>query len=141
MKRLWEQIWKFGIVGGLSFLVDLFVFKWLSQGLMIHYLLANFTSFIVSVTFNYILSMKYVFVRRDNADKHKEFIFFLVLSAFGLLLNEGIIFLCIDGIYLKSNSLMQLAGRDRAELFGKIIATGIVMVYNFITRKIFIDKK
>ena len=31
--------------------------------------------------------------------------------------------------------------RQWAETFGKVVATGIVMVYNFVTRKIFLEKK
>ena len=30
---------------------------------------------------------------------------------------------------------------DFKEQIGKIIATGLVMIYNFVTRKIFIEKK
>ena len=66
---------------------------------------------------------------------------FTVLSVIGLLLNELIIFLCIEGIYLKIPALTAHMSRQWAETFGKIVATGIVMVYNFITRKIFLEKK
>lgn len=78
---------------------------------------------------------------KENADKRKEFVIFTVLSVIGLLLNELIIYLCIEGIYYHIPVLMQNMSRQWAETFGKVIATGIVMVYNFITRKIFLEKK
>lgn len=141
MKKLLNQIWKFGIVGGLSFLVDFGIFTFLSQIMEVHYLIANFFGFIISAVLNYLLSMKYVFVRKDNADKRIEFILFVVLSASGLIINELIILGCIEGIYKNFEILYTNISQNHAELFGKIVATGIVMVYNFITRKVFLEKK
>ena len=41
----------------------------------------------------------------------------------------------------KPKVLQQLIGRGLAEAGGKVVATAVVMVYNFITRKIFLEKK
>ena len=132
---------KFGIVGIIAFFIDFGVFKLLSGVFGVHYLVANFFGFTISLIFNYIASMTFVFERKENADKRAEFVIFTVLSVIGLLLNELIIFLCIEGIYLKIPALTAHMSRQWAETFGKIVATGIVMVYNFITRKIFLEKK
>ena len=132
---------KFGIVGIIAFFIDFGVFKLLSGVFGVHYLVANFFGFTISLIFNYIASMTFVFERKENADKRAEFVIFMVLSVIGLLLNELIIFLCIEGIYLKIPALTAHMSRQWAETFGKIVATGIVMVYNFITRKIFLEKK
>lgn len=132
---------KFGIVGIIAFFIDFGVFKLLSGVFGVHYLVANFFGFTISLIFNYIASMTFVFERKENADKRAEFVIFTVLSVIGLLLNELIIFLCIEGIYLKIPALTAHMNRQWAETFGKIVATGIVMVYNFITRKIFLEKK
>lgn len=141
MKKLIDQILKFGVVGLIAFFIDLGVFKLLSSVFGVHYLAANFFSFTVSLIFNYTASMTFVFERKDHADKRKEFLIFTALSVVGLLLNELVIYLCIEGIYLHLPALMQYMSRQWAETFGKVIATGIVMVYNFITRKIFLEKK
>ena len=85
--------------------------------------------------------MAFVFQRKDGADKKVEFMIFLGLSAIGLLINEGIIWLCIDGIYKNIPSLERFLSEKPAKMGAKIIATGIVMIYNFITRKVFIEKK
>lgn len=139
MKKLINQIMKFGIVGVLAFLIDYGVFVFLANVLQINYLIANFFGFTLSLIFNYTMSMKFVFERKENADKKKEFITFAILSVIGLGLNELIILGCVDGIYLNSALLQEKIDIGLAKQAGKIIATGIVMVYNFISRKIFIE--
>jgi len=134
-----NQIMKFGIVGVLAFFIDYGVFTILANGLHIHYLIANIFGFTLSLIFNYLMSMKFVFERKEDADKRKEFVTFAVLSLIGLGINELIILGCVDGIYVNSGFLQEKFDIGLAKQAGKIIATGIVMVYNFISRKIFIE--
>lgn len=141
MKKLINQIMKFGVVGFTAFFIDFGIFKLLSGVFGVYYLVANFFGFTISLIFNYVASMTFVFERKDDIDKRKEFVVFTILSVIGLILNELIIFTCIEGIYYHVPLLMECVSRSWAETFGKIIATGIVMVYNFITRKIFLEKK
>lgn len=140
MKKLIEQILKFGVVGGISFLIDFGIFSLLNNLLGVHYLIANFFGFTISVIFNYIMSMKYVFERKENADKKVEFIIFVILSLIGLGLNELIIWIWVEHCY-PNIALIRHMSEGIMETFGKLLATGIVMVYNFITRKIFLEKK
>ncbi len=139
MKKLINQIMKFGIVGGLAFVIDYGVFVLLANGLHVHYLIANIFGFTLSLIFNYLMSMKFVFERKENADKRKEFVTFAILSLIGLGINELIILGCVDGVYLNSAFLQDKFDIGIAKQAGKIIATGIVMVYNFVSRKIFIE--
>lgn len=139
MKKLINQIMKFGIIGILAFIIDYGVYVLLANGLKINYLIANIFGFILSLIFNYLMSMKYVFERKENADKKKEFVTYAILSVIGLGLNELIIFGCVDGIYRNSVFLQDKFDIDIAKQMGKIIATGIVMVYNFVSRKLFIE--
>ena len=98
--------------------------------------------------------MKYVFEGRDDISKTREFIVFVVLSAFGLVLNELIILLCMSminnigwcGAFTQwctdvVNIVASMTFDGMATAGSKIIATAIVMVYNFVTRKIFLEKK
>ena len=104
MKKLIDQILKFGVVGIISFIVDFVITMAVSTGLRQGAgmgtsqaaLIGAFFGFVVSVIVNYILSMKYVFERRDDLDRKKEFIIFVVLSVVGLGINEHIILFCID---------------------------------------------
>ncbi|MBD5544048.1 MAG: GtrA family protein [Lachnospiraceae bacterium] len=141
MKKLLEQFVKFGIVGVICFGIDFAVFSFLNYVVNVHYAVAAFWGFVISVIINYLLSMKFVFVRKEQMNRKTEFVIFVILSVIGLGLNELIILGCVDGIYAQWEWLNQLISDDLAEITGKIVATGIVMVYNFITRKIFLEKK
>ena len=125
--KLLMQIIKFVIVGGTAFIIDYGIFTLLSQFIHIHYLIASIVSFSISVFYNYILSIKWIFnVRKKQTSK--EFIMFIFFSVIGLVLNSLIMYILVDLFYIH-------------EMISKIIATGIVMIYNFITRKIFLEDK
>lgn len=141
MKKLMEQIIKFGVVGVLCFGIDFGIFYVLNNIVGVHYSIAAFFGFMISLIVNYILSMKYVFERKENADKRAEFIMFAILSAVGLVINEAILVGCVEGIYGRFIWIQNLITVGTAEVLAKLVATGVVMVYNFITRKIFIEKK
>jgi putative flippase GtrA len=141
MKKLIDQILKFGVVGIISFIVDFSVYTIICNVLGISYMIAGFFGFVISVIVNYLLSMKYVFESRDDMSKTKEFTIFVVLSAFGLVINEIILYICMDLIYAHWLWLQSWCSEALAKMGAKVVATGIVMVYNFVTRKIFLEKK
>ncbi len=143
MKKLMDQILKFGAVGFFCFFIDFAIYTVLLAIIDWHYdyVIATFWGFTISVIVNYLLSMKFVFVRKDDMDRKKEFVIFVVLSIIGCILNEVLILLCMNGIYDNWLWLQSLIGRELAKMGGKIVATGVVMVYNFVTRKIFLEKK
>jgi putative flippase GtrA len=107
-----------------------------------YYLLSALLGFTVSVVVNYILSFKFVFERKEDISRKKEFIVFLVLSVIGLGINELCLYLGYDVIYLNWPWLKSIMSEGFAkDVFFKFGATGVVMVYNFISRKIFLEKK
>jgi putative flippase GtrA len=128
MKKLISQMIKFGFVGILCFFIDYGIMVFLTEVFQINYLISSAISFTVSVTVNYILSVTMVFETDKNKNKVKEFIVFVLLSVVGLGVNQLVMWFAgeILGIFY---------------MISKIAATAIVMVYNFITRKIFIEKK
>ena len=125
--KLIMQIVKFIIVGGISTVIDYIIFFVLHDILKWNTIIANILGFTVSVIYNYIASIKWVFDVNKNNDQKKQFIIFIFLSVIGLIINTGIVYLCVDIMKFYS-------------LIGKVIATGIVMVFNFITRKAFLEK-
>lgn len=145
MKKLFLQISKFGIVGFFAFLIDwglfnavLFIgaFCWGEDFVSQEWytLLATSTGFVISLIFNYLASMKFVFTHKENMNRAKEFVIFAVLSLLGLLINNFVVWAIAHGIpwpfeinqFIKDN-------------VAKIVATGIVMIWNFTTRKKFLD--
>ena len=129
MQLLIKQILKFGLVGGLAFVIDYGLMILLTEVFGINYLISSAVSFSVSVIFNYLLSIFWVFdVSGSNRGQKENFVIFLVLSLIGLGLNQLLMWLGSD--------LMGLH-----YMLTKIGATAIVMVYNFITRKLFLEGK
>lgn len=141
MKQLINQIIKFGIVGFFCFFIDFGITTGLTNLFGVHYLISKFLGFVISAVVNYLLSIKFVFTHKKEMDKKKEFIVFLILSAIGLVINEIVMFCCVDGIYLHSRALQNLITQDLMIMAATIIATGVVMVYNFISRKLFLERK
>lgn len=127
MNKLFKQIIKFGLVGGIAFIIDYSLLYILTEYLNIYYLYSSIISFIISLIFNYILSIKWVF---DVSKQQglKDFIIFIVLSIIGLLINGLIMYIMVDEINIHY-------------MFSKLISTFIVMIWNFISRKIFIEKQ
>lgn len=125
-QKLINQILKFGVVGVIAFLIDYGLLYILTEYANIYYLISSIISFTVSLIFNYILSIKWVF---DVTKKqtYKEVIAFVVLSVIGLGINQLVMYLGSDIMHIYY-------------MLTKLVATAIVMVWNFITRKIFIEK-
>lgn len=121
------QIIKFGIVGVVATVVDCGVLVLLKEFLHVDVLVSSAISFCVSVAVNYILSMTFVF-KSKNRDKIGEFLLFVLLSIGGLCLNQLILWI---GIRFT----------DVYYLMIKAIALVVVPVYNFITRKLFLENK
>ena len=127
MKKLIMQLIKFGIVGVIATIIDFGVLIFLTEAASLNVLISSAVAFSVSVIANYILSMLFVFTG-SKCSKIKEFIIFVLLSVGGLLLNQ----------------LIMWAGTEIFAfyyVFVKVFALVFVPVYNFITRKIFLEKK
>lgn len=126
MRKLIEQIMKFSVVGVIAFVIDFGVMVFLTEVFGIDPVISATVSFIISVIFNYAASMRYVFSHREGMSRTREFVIFVVLSAIGLGINDLLIW----------------AGADLASFdyrLVKIFATAMVMVWNFVTRKIFLE--
>lgn len=128
MKKLMEQIIKFGFVGFFCFFIDYGIMVLLKEFFGVDPILASGISFTVSVVVNYILSITFVFETDKSRNKAGEFVTFVFLSVIGLGINEACMWLAVKEM-----------GIDYR--ISKIGATAVVMVYNFISRKIFIEKK
>lgn len=126
MRRLVAQLMKFGVVGIIAFVIDYGVMVALTELLGLNPVLSATISFTVSVVFNYVASMRYVFTHRDGMSRRREFVIFVVLSVIGLGLNDLLMWLGTDTIGIDYRIV-------------KIGATAIVMVYNFVTRRVLLD--
>ena len=112
MRKLIEQFLKFGVVGTIAFCIDYGVLMLLSQAFGVDPVLSAAVSFCVSVVFNYMASMRYVFTHRADMSRSREFVVFIV------------------GV-LGTSALMVTVT--------KLFATAVVMVWNFFSRKKWLD--
>lgn len=128
MLKLINQLIKFGLVGIICFFIDYFLMIVLTELGNVNYLFSSGISFSISVIVNYILSMRFVFKSKEKVNKAWEFFVFVFLSIVGLGLNEVMMWFIVEkmGIFY---------------MLSKIVVTIIVMIYNFITRKIFLEEK
>ena len=126
MKKLIAQFMKFGIVGVIAFVIDYGVMIFLTEVFGVPYLISTTISFVVSVIFNYFASMRFVFKRKDDMSRRREFIIFIVLSVCGLGINDLLMWHMVDSLYIDYR-------------LSKIVVTVVVAVWNFVTRKIFLE--
>lgn len=124
--KLIYQIISFGGVGILCFIIDFGILYVLTNVFAMYYLISAAVSFIISVTVNYILSVRYVFNISEDNSVFRNWLFFVIFNVIGLILTEIIMKIGVD-IY----SLNYMVT--------KVGATIIVMIYNFITRKLFLE--
>lgn len=126
MKKLIKQLFRFGIVGVIAFIIDYSLLYILTEKFGMYYLVSSLISFGVSVIFNYIASVLWVFDVDKKKSKAKNFIYFIGLSIVGLGINELLMWIGVDKIHMYY-------------MFVKLFATVVVMIFNFVTRKIFLE--
>jgi putative flippase GtrA len=115
-----ELIWKFlkfGVVGGSGVIVDFGITWLLKERFKLNAYVANSAGFTCAVISNFMLNRIWTF---QNHDPHVAVQFgkFAIIAAVGLLMNNGIIYLLTERF--KTNFYV-----------AKLIATGVVMLWNF----------
>lgn len=126
LRELTVQFAKFGIVGAIAFCIDYGLFLLMTYVFGINYLIASAISFVISTIFNFAASMRYVFAGKRGQTRSQQFVIFFVLSVVGLGVNQLVLWMCVDLL-------------ARLAWVGKLAATFIVMIFNFVTRKVFLE--
>ena len=125
MQKEIKKFISYFIVGGLAAIVEWVCFAIFNKFMV--YLLATILAFCFSTTFNYVLGKKMTFKNYEQKKKDLFSVFFV--SAIGLGLNILFMYLLIDVIDFKY------------EFIAKVISTGLVFMWNYISRRLFIYKK
>ena len=126
MRKLLEQFVKFGVVGVFATVIDFGVLVALTEWLGVDPVISAAISFTASVLFNYAASMRYVFQRREDMTRGKELLIFVALSVVGLGINETLMWLGVNVAHLNY-------------VLVKLLATAVVMLWNFFSRKRWLD--
>ena len=130
-RALVEQFLKFGVVGAVAFVIDYGILMLLSQVVGWDPLPSSVVSFVVSLLFNYVASMHFVFERRDDLSRRRELVLFVALSVIGLGINSAVIWA----------GTAALGDGAVAVTATKLVATVVVAVWNFVSRKRWLEAR
>ena len=126
---------KFGLVGVIAFVIDWGILNLLVGVFHMHNVIAATISFIISLIFNYTASMKLVFKPRDDMARWMEILIFVVGA---VLMNDALIWVSTYGMNHDAFVTQHTEYLIRTNV-GKLFATAVVMVWNFLTRKWLLD--
>ena len=135
-RKLFWEFFRYAIVGGIAFVADwgtLFIFREFvfTGGTKFGLFAATAAGFIAGLAVNYILSIIFVFRSSENKSSgkgFKAFVLFAVIGIIGLGLTELGMY---AGVYLLEWHYMIV----------KIIVAALVLIWNYMGRKIFVFNK
>ena len=119
-------------VGGAAALVEWGVFFLLIYFFNTPYIVATVLAFIVSTTVNWILGRMFAFKNSNfKGKKTQELVLVFIVSAIGLIFNMILMYMFVSVLGMNSNILKTVS---------KVLSTGIVFFWNFLSRKYLIYK-
>lgn len=121
------QLFRYVFVGGIAFIADWGMMVFLHEAVRTNVYIATAIAFVFGLIVNFILSKIFVFQEAsEKTGTVGEFIVYGIIGATGLLFTEVIMWLL-----LKIDILYMIA---------KVVAAAIVLVWNFVARKILLYK-
>lgn len=127
LKEFIKQITRFAFTGGMCMIIDIMLLTMLTELFHIKYLISNLISFTIATGINYMVSKKWVFYVRDKHTQITELIVFLFLSIVGLGINTSLL-----AVFVEKAAVHYMPA--------KICATVCVSIYNYLTRKVYLEK-
>ena len=129
-----KQFLSYFCVGGVSALVEWTLFALLLYLLDMSYPVATTLAFIVSTTTNWYLGRTFTFKDSEayKGKSVKEYLMVFLVSAIGLGFNILLMYFFVDVLGMNTK-IMQTSA--------KVISTGIVFMWNFLSRKFLIYKE
>jgi putative flippase GtrA len=120
-----RSVVRYACVGGIAACVDIGFFAVFAQQLGYPYLWVAALGFLLATLVNYRLSIVFVFANRRRHKRATEISLVYFVSLLGLGLHQVILYWCVE----------QAGGRL---MVSKLIATGTVFIWNYLTRKYYI---
>jgi putative flippase GtrA len=124
LRRYTASFLAYALVGGICAVVEWTVFLALLWITEVHYVRAAIGGFAIATLVNYVLSRRYVFLRKTTAT-YREIVRIYVVSALGFAVNLGVTVLLVD-----------LFGT--LPIVGKIVGTGCGFLWNFLGRQFWV---
>ena len=123
----WIQLFRYLFVGGFAFVVDYGLLFILTEYLHFHYLLSATISFMAGLVTNYVLSTLWIFRHSKLENKAVEFTVFSIIGVVGLVFNNLLLYAFTEFLHLYY-------------MLSKLVTAAIVMLWNFLGRKLILFK-
>ncbi|WP_133917455.1 GtrA family protein [Streptomyces sp. NBC_00582] len=120
LRAVARELVKFGAVGGAGVLVNLGVFNLVRHLTDLQVVRASVIATVVSIVFNYIGFRYFTYRDRDKSGRTKELTLFLLFSAVGLVIENGLLFAATYGFGWDSplqSNVFKFVGIGIATLF------------------------
>lgn len=122
-----KDVFLYLIIGGVATIAEWIIFYLINGVCSWHYIYATVIAYIFSTFVNW-LSGRLILFKESKKSIAFELISIYAASVIGLLLNMVIMWMAVEICHLQ-------------EMLSKIIATGLVFVWNYLIRKMFIYKE
>jgi len=118
---------RYFFVGGIAAVVDIGIFVIFAKVLGFNYLIVAAVGFTLATFVNYFLSVRHVFESGVRFRRAHEIGLVYLVSAIGLAINQTVLYIGIDRLGWEM-------------ILTKIVATGVVFVWNYTIRSRFVFK-
>ncbi|MEU8828561.1 GtrA family protein [Streptomyces sp. NPDC048636] len=118
--QLAREIAKFGVVGGAGVFVNLAVFNLVREFTELPVVRASIVATVVATGFNYLGYRYFTYRDRDKQGRTKELSLFLLFSAIGLIIENGVLYTATYGFGMDSqlqSNMFKFVGIGVATLF------------------------
>jgi len=122
------QIIKFGLIGGINFLVDFIIYLFLTRIILIYFLIANIISFLIANSISFTFNKNFTFKDKEKGNLLIKYLKFLGLTVASVIISSLTIFICVNYLQI-------------SDLYGKIIGTILGAIWNFTTYKLLVFKQ
>ena len=140
MRERVPELIRFTVAGFVSFAAELLTFVLMKKVYGIDTLVAVPVAFVLAVAINYLMCVLWVFQGAAHQSRKSRVAFFLT-SAVGLALNE-LLMLLFRIVWGEEQVLVSMFSFSvRLYVMNKIIATGIVMIWNYFTKRMILTQK
>lgn len=139
-KRRLDEVIRFVVTGGVCFLIEQAVLSLLKELFQLDVNYGTPIAFLVSVVANYLLCVKWVFPNADGSGG-KTKLGFVLTSGIGFFLNWGI--MALFTLWLGQDTVLMTIFGIQLKVYhlNKTIATLLVMVWNYFTKRFVLKSK
>ncbi|MFG3659578.1 GtrA family protein [Streptomyces sp. NPDC047706] len=120
LRRLVREVARFGAVGGAGLLVNLLVFNLVRHVTELQVVRASVIATVVAIAFNYLGFRYFAYRDRDKSGRTRELTLFLLFSAVGLVIENGVLYAATYGFGWDSplqSNIFKFLGIGVATLF------------------------